>query len=230
MEKENQKSVTYCYDAAYNFDGIDQDFRDCTLFIPDQEPLQASRAILSNQSSFFYNVFTSDTEEAIKKEVEIKYNPCNAFPLLLEYIQTEFIEITPENIMPLIEISKYYLVDSLYDGLCEKLNEVLTKDNILDFVQVCYDNKLNAALEIISTHVSRLYDNINRDEFTNIFDIKTFCKILGDAVDIYDFDRTKMKIEIIKFMGDEQPQTQEEADALNNLVKFSNDVPNNWKA
>lgn len=219
--------TTYCSDIAYNCDEFYQnhDSADCTIIIPGQEPILAHRAILSSYSSFFENSFTSGMQEDSKRQVVIDFNPCNMLPDLIEYMYTEYITLTQENIMPLMELSKYYGVNSLYEGLCGKLNEEITPENILYFVQVCYENNLSFTLEIISKcHVARLYDSLDRSEFTNIFDIKTFCIILTEAVLTYGF-RGNLKNEVLQFMGNEQPQSSEEADALNSLSQFSKDVP-----
>lgn len=225
----SHKTVTYCADVAYNFEDFYQNqyFADCTIFIPDQPPMRVSRAVLSNFSSFFKSGFTSEMEESKTNEVQIKFNPCNMLPAVIHYMHTECIDVTPENIMPLIETSLYYGVDSLSEGLLAKLDEEVTPENVLYFVQSCYDNSLQRSLNVISKHVSRLYDSINREDIRNNFDIEVFCTILTDAVQVYGF-RGNLKNEILQFMKDAPVETQEQADALNSLAHLGKGIPSNW--
>lgn len=219
-----QKSTTYCSDIIYDFSTFydQKKFTDCTIVIRDPPAtIYAHRAVLANWSSFFCYNFTSGMQEDKERRIEIEFNPCNKLPEMIYFMYTEYINIDQDNIMPLIELSKHYDVESLYQGLVLKLDEVINEGNVLEFVQKCYENDLHHALSVIAKHVAKFYSSLNRKEFTNIFDIETFCAILTDAVLKYNF-KDDINAEILEFMNGEQPQTQEQCKALNDLSRLSN--------
>ena len=218
INSKNQVLEKINVDIEFDFNGIigQDNFTDYTIIIPGQNPFRVHRAILANYSLFFDNCLVSGLKEDTDGEFEVpKKTHYEIFPTLLQYMYTSEIDVTKENLLPLIEVSRYYQVQSLSEKLRTHINSILTPENALFFVNQCYLKELPLALEYVSNYISDHYSEISREGFGNSFDTKTFARILERAILNKSFEGN-VEAEIDNFMNGETP-SPEDAEILENL-------------
>ena len=169
---------TFLFHPILDFSSIRNELCDCVITIGDLE-IHAHRAVLSNFSDFFYNNFSYAFQESITSHVNIDWNPDGLMPSVIEFMYTCQLEITKDNIMPLLDISIFYGIKSLERNICEMLDTIDDVDVIYELVDTCYDKKLSSALNKLSaTVLLRVFDRLVMSVFTEKVDTMTFCNVL----------------------------------------------------
>ena len=192
---------------------------DCKIIFPDQTVIQCHKLILSNSSDVFNNFFTAGTEEARTGEIRITYNPGNLLPSVIRFMYTSLIEITRDNIMPLLEISHFYGINILREYINDILKKNISQDDLLHFVDVCYNMNLTNALLMLEPILAQNFKAIGIDNFSKKLDIETFCNVLKNALNSSIANDNDDVVQILNnFLNGAQPNPQERA-VLDDLVR-----------
>lgn len=176
-------SAELYYNPIFNF--IDflkkEKFTDCKVEFPDtmKKPIKAHAAILANSSIPFRNAM----EAGGTVTFEIYDDPMDLFPKVLDYLYSGEIQFIDEELMPLLHIAKVYNIPSLKDRLLLHLENVVNRDNIFDFYNVCYNYGLiSEAMDETESLIPYFVSNFNQlsiDNFSQCVDVFTFCKVLS---------------------------------------------------
>ena len=176
------------YDSIFDYsEFISDDFNqgenmitDCTLIIGDKR-YRSHTIILASSSIFFYNAFTSGMHEDVEREVKIYYNPKNVFLDVLRWFYTGKIQITPDNIMCIFAVSRFYGIKLLEKSIEDILNtDITTPDLLVLLINQCYESELNSELKYLIKFISNFYftNKISTMQLSEILDIPTFCQVL----------------------------------------------------
>jgi hypothetical protein len=168
----------------------------------EYEAIRAHRAILSNGSKTFYNIFTAgmvEQETGIVKELR---NPMNLLPDVIGYLYSGQLPFTDDKVMSLLTISLALEVDSLTKLLAAYITgpDCANADSLLDFLSQCYANELPEGLEFLEPVVAANYARISMGNMTQALDVEVFAHVLK-RVDMRLVDKV---MEINAFLGDYQ--------------------------
>jgi hypothetical protein len=174
------------YDPIFNYktflpaDDHPGQLCDCTLALPGGIQLEAHQIVLANSSQFFLNAFTSGMSEQETRTVTVGFNPCGLFPSVLHWMYTGEIEATPDTIMPLIAMARFFGIEALVDNLSSYFAVKIEPDLecVRQCVRQCYELELPTALEFLIPTISR-----NLEEPDSSFDMSW----LSDALDVATF-------------------------------------------
>lgn len=216
---QNEEDVIY-FDPIFDF----SEFRansghlyDCTIDLGDGTTVSAHQAILSTTSEFFFNAFTSGMTEQETRHVKLEVNPGNIFPLVLNWMYNGHIEITPDNIMALSVVTRFYGIGRLLASV-ERTIEACTQENpqnLIKFIQDCYEMELVEELDRLVPLIAKHFRSLNIQELSDNLDIRTFCKVR----DLLDWMSLEEKLHCTnRFLGDYQA-TDEELLILNDFLK-----------
>jgi hypothetical protein len=185
---------------------------DCVLRV-DGDEIPAHRIILANSSDFFMNAFTSGMQEAEQNIVEITYNPGNVFPKVLEFIYSGRIDFDPPELVPLLAVAAYYSIGSLTECLDEIMAREIRADNLIPFVQQCYEMGLQEALNALVPVIRRFVPDIPMDLLTHELDVRIFAQVVkGMQI------RVTTKTELLNsFLGEHVPD-EDEVKALEDAI------------
>lgn len=175
---------------------------DCKIIVDDKE-YDAHRVILANASIFFYNMFTSDMDEAKTCRVSFK-DENNVFQYILNWIYNGKISFPGDKIFPIIELSNFLGVDTLNTKLRDYLLEKTTQATIPQFL--CESTEKYPAVSIILTKkLSTILKDISRDEiekFIENISKDITCEMWGDTLENYDGSNDE-KLRLTEyFLGD----------------------------
>ncbi|OHT02081.1 BTB/POZ domain containing protein [Tritrichomonas foetus] len=203
MKKQNNFHVRTHYYPIYDFSNFccdDQKLADCQLILPSGEIIKAHILLLANSSEFFYNAFTSGMTEQVKREVNIKVNPMNLFPKVIQWIYSSQIQVEENEIMSLFSIARVYGINSLYNLLEEKIKQKINPNNIYDYINQCYDNELTSELLFLTQYIAYFLPQLNLQSLSDNLDVPTFCQVLEKC----EIEPEKKMTTLTTFLGNYQ--------------------------
>ncbi|XP_065215569.1 uncharacterized protein LOC135842128 [Planococcus citri] len=109
------------------------------------------RAVLASKSSYFHNLFTSNTDENFV-EFEIEDMDETSFNLILNYIYFEELEITPkENVVFLIKASERFEMKELFVKIekyvLDKTSDITNIFDLFAYLHTCTYTRLSVHIE-----------------------------------------------------------------------------------
>lgn len=129
----SHQGLTYCSELMHAMN----DFResevlcDVTICVEGQT-FHAHRTILAASSPYFKALFSNNMKEnSESKPIVLTDIDAGNMDCLLKYIYTGEIELTQENIRPIISAANYLLIQSLKDRCTKFLQKMLTPTNCL---------------------------------------------------------------------------------------------------
>ncbi|ELU10302.1 hypothetical protein CAPTEDRAFT_89177 [Capitella teleta] len=86
---------------------------DVTLKLPDDSTILCHKLILIAAIPYFEAMFQSGLKESQEQEVELKFSDADTIRMLVEYIYSNEIEITEDNVETLVDASELLLLNDL---------------------------------------------------------------------------------------------------------------------
>lgn len=201
QSEENVSHIEYFpLNDFSEFGGENPPLSDCKLILNDGNVIPSHTLILARGSQFFESAFTSGMAEDVNREVNVTFNPQNLFPAVVNYLYSGNIEVEQDQIMSLLAIAKYYGISSLYNEVAQRLQDEIDSNNIISFIEQCYNNELASELDYLIPRISELLQDINMAALSENLDLPTFCRILQHYNGL-----PAQKVELfILFIGDYQ--------------------------
>ena len=167
---QNEEDVIY-FDPIFDFSEFRADsghLYDCTIDLGDGTTVSAHQAILSTTSEFFFNAFTSGMTEQETRHVKLEVNPGNIFPLVLNWMYNGHIDITPDNIMALSVVTRFYGIGRLLASV-ERTMEILWINDYPEGYQYLIEDAPATYLDGFKAALVSVYgyQKINENLFVN---------------------------------------------------------------
>jgi hypothetical protein len=158
---------------------------DCRIHVlasPSASPsdvIAGHRVILSNSSDFFYNTFTAGMREAETGIVEIVCKPPSLFRSIVHWMYSENLEFNPTDIVNLIQVTHEYGILQLETFLLNELDSIVTPQNLLSFLDRCFEDQLPDAVVSMEPFLVRFLNELDPKELGRVCDVPTFVRVLG---------------------------------------------------
>eukprot|EP00112_Aurelia_sp_Birch-Aquarium-sp1_P015676 Seg350.6 transcript_id=Seg350.6/GoldUCD/mRNA.D3Y31 product="BTB/POZ domain-containing protein 2" protein_id=Seg350.6/GoldUCD/D3Y31 len=161
---------------------------DFTLISGDVR-IPVHKLILSSTSSVFYSQFYGPMAE---KGVELdlsSYGNADCIAEFLRYIYMDQILLNWENVFPILNLAKFYLISGLEEKCSKFLEESVTKENVLNALPQClaFGEKavIDSCLYTIAINASEI---VKRESFItlNLQSVKAILKL--DALNVNEID------------------------------------------
>jgi BTB/POZ domain/BTB And C-terminal Kelch len=125
---------------------------------------KAHRAILAYSSSYFERLLLSEFREALQPYVTLKLpDPQNVFPELLAFMYTGRVDITLDNVIPLLAVADHYLVEYLV-SLCNSfLASNIQRDTAVVIIKNALDFPFGDIIEKCITVIAKNFSHIEAD-------------------------------------------------------------------
>jgi hypothetical protein len=195
-------------------------FTDCEIHLFEIEnstefrTIRAHRAILSNSSEFFENMFTSGMIEAQTGILEIHGVSYEHLVEVVKFLYSGTIQFRDSSVMPLLSLARNYGIPALRILLGEYIQRA-SPETLLGFVAQCFDYELAEELRFLEDTVAEQYGNISMHNLSSALDVATFTRVLAKVKG----KRLEEKVEdLSKFLGGWECQPSEKA-AIGFLVK-----------
>eukprot|EP00112_Aurelia_sp_Birch-Aquarium-sp1_P019746 Seg4949.3 transcript_id=Seg4949.3/GoldUCD/mRNA.D3Y31 product="BTB/POZ domain-containing protein 2" protein_id=Seg4949.3/GoldUCD/D3Y31 len=161
---------------------------DFTLISGDVR-IPVHKLILSSTSSVFYSQFYGPMAE---KGVELdlsSYGNADCIAEFLRYIYMDQILLNWENVFPILNLAKFYLISGLEEKCSKFLEESVTKENVLNALPQClaFGEKavIDSCLYTIAINASEI---VKRESFIalNLQSVKAILQL--DALNVKEID------------------------------------------
>ena len=162
MSQDSPK--TFIFIPSFNYkEFLDDGFlTDCTIIYHNEgneHKIKAHIAIISSNSEFFFNAFTSGMSEQTTKTVDITVNPSNKFPEVLTFLYTGEIRLEDNNIMCILSIANFYGIPKLSQLIEQYLETSMNSSLLINCLKECYNFSLNNELNSLVKYVAKyIYD------------------------------------------------------------------------
>lgn len=185
---------------------------DCELITKNPEgsqisTIRAHKVVLANSANYFLDAFTSGMEETVTGKVDILLNTKDdtLFRKVLHWMYTGSIDFAELEFIPILHIVRYFGVHSLEKQLQDYLSLKINPDNILTYVNQCYELQFPSELQLFVPYLAQYFDQIHMSELSKSLDVRTFCQVIKEK----DFG-VEQRIKIIsQFMSGYKPLDQE---------------------
>jgi hypothetical protein len=143
----------------------------------DYRVIRAHRAILSNSSQFFENIFTSGMMETQTGVLEIRGNYQHLLQVV-RFLYSGTLQFVDNSVMQLFSLAEHYGIQSMRQMLTAYLRAA-PPELLLGFVAQCFDYELVEGLRFLEDFVARQYSNISMHNLSIALDVVTFTHVLG---------------------------------------------------
>ncbi|KAH0787642.1 BTB/POZ domain containing protein [Histomonas meleagridis] len=148
-------------------------------------------------------------KEASTCIVSAKVNPENLLPKVISWMYDGKLSFNFEQVVPLLAISRCYVIPKLTSELHKFLNNNLNSSNILKLVKKCYDLELPSELEALESYLTKYLLEIPIEDLSDELDVFVFARTVKKAT-----MPTDIKVKLVsKFLG-EYETNQNEKEAL----------------
>ncbi|ELU17574.1 hypothetical protein CAPTEDRAFT_106809, partial [Capitella teleta] len=165
---------------------------DVTLKLPDDSTISCHKLILIAASPYFETMFQSGLKESQEQEVELKFSDADTIRMLVEYIYSNEIEITEDNVETLVDASELLLLKDLKISCEDFFVKMLNSSNCskLRLLGTKYDlrNLIASTFEFIALHFE---DVVNSRDFDQLAE--------EDVLEVISDDRLVAKNEGVVF-------------------------------
>ncbi|ELU08836.1 hypothetical protein CAPTEDRAFT_81395, partial [Capitella teleta] len=164
---------------------------DVTLKLPDDSTIPCHKLILIAASQYFEHMFQSGFKESVEQEVELKFSDADTIRMLVEYIYSNEIEITEDNVETLVDASELLLLEDLKISCEDFITKILNVSNCCQFCKLGrkyrIENLVANSLEFIASH----FENVKSSNFNQLSE--------EDVVEVISDDRLTAKNEGVVF-------------------------------
>jgi hypothetical protein len=157
---------------------------DCRIHVlsvadsPPSDVIIAHQVLLSNSSDFFYNTFTAGMRETETGVVEVICKPPTLFRSIVRWMYSGKFEFNPDDIVNLIQVTHEYGIQALEGFLSNELQTVVTAQNLLHFLDKCFEYQLPDAIQHLEPFLIKFLREIDPKELGRVCDVATFVKVL----------------------------------------------------
>ena len=198
---------------------------DCSIFLGKKEDnpkeLRAHILVLANSSGYFFDMFTGQMSEAETHQVYITHNPKGLLPKVIEFMYTGSIKWLKEQTMALYSIARFYKISELEKGIQNELNNNVNANNLMDYVDQCYDLELKPELRALESFIIKFYSEIPLDTLSEHLDVETFSHVLEAPEIKVKYDSKKLIQLITDFLQGYEFDSEEEKENLLRLLNKS---------
>lgn len=206
-------SKDFYYQDIFNYSSFLKDdfLTDCEIRIhskekaPEFTSIKAHRLVLANSSVFFHALFTSGMEESQTGVVDVYDDIHSLLTKIIDWMYSGIINFTLNDLIPLLNLSHKYGIDQLETILKDDLSKHVNAANVLKFAQICYDDELQNALDILIPFLSLHFSEIKIQDFSNTLDVATFAKVIKET----DLSTEEKIIKITDFLQNWEPSAEE---------------------
>jgi hypothetical protein len=179
----------------------------------DYQVIRAHRAILSNSSEFFENMFTSGMIEAKTGILEIR-GIYQHLVQVVRYLYSGDLQFVNGSVMQLLSLATHYGIHSLRSLLSAYIQQS-SPEVLLGFIAQCFNYELADELRFLEDFVARHYSNISMHNLSTALDVVTFVHVLAK---VEGRSLSEKFSDLIQFLGDWECSAQERA-AIGALFK-----------
>lgn len=216
------QGLTYCSEILRQMNEFRESNILCdALICVDGKTFPAHRTVLASASPYFKALFSSNLGElnVESKPIVVSDIDTTNMTKLLQYIYTGEIELTEENIKPIISAANYLLISSLKDRCTRFLQRMLTPSNCLGIESTALKYDCEALRDSATSYIRDNFIPIsNSDEFMEL-DFKRL-------TDLVSSDDTKVDCEeqifeaIMKWVNHDLENRKHTFKELVNFVRF----------
>ena len=159
----NAVPVTTTYSSQMRALVNDDEFSDVVFLVEDQ-PVHAHRAILAQRCDHFAAMFRSGMRESVELMVPIPDISRHVFMLLMEYIYTDTVKIEVENAIELYIASDLYNLERLRDMCCTVVRRNLNAENAGPLLQSAAENHCAILREVCMSYIVENFDVVSKTD------------------------------------------------------------------
>jgi RCC1 and BTB domain-containing protein len=174
----NAIPVTTTYSSQMRALVNDEEFADLVFIVEDQ-PVYAHRAILAHRCEHFAAMFRSGFRESTERTVVMPNTSRQVFLLLLEYIYTDFVKIELEHAIELYIASDLYQLERLRDMCCTVVRRNLNAENAGPLLQSASDSHCQVLKEVCMTYILDNFDIVTKTDGIKHVSHSTLLEILS---------------------------------------------------
>jgi hypothetical protein len=193
---------------------------DCEIRIYDSDrtsfrSVPAHRVVLANSSVFFYNTFTSHMTEELTGIVEVVVSVPELFESIITWFYTGLIDFDESHLMLLLDWSQLYGIIRLRDLVLDALPSIVNPDNLIGFIQQCFDYEIADPLQFLEPAIGHLFRELSISVLSEALDVSTFAR----ALKYTDLSNVERVAAIETFLGDWQPTLDEKNSLAEALLR-----------
>jgi hypothetical protein len=174
----------------------DRRFVDCEIRVfetestDDYQSIHAHRAILANACEFFYNMFTSGSQETVTGVVEVRGISYEPFCRVVEFLYSGNLLLVDDHVMIYMYLAKHFGIHLLQDLLetYSHSDQAADGDKIVRFIDQCFHYELKEELKYLEPVIAARYTLISIQNLSSTLDVCTFAHVLA-KVDMSWSDR-----------------------------------------
>lgn len=169
---------------------------DCRIIFPDNTEMKCHKMILSNSSKFFFNAFTGDMAEQATGVVNVNFNPGNLLQKVIKWMyngRIELDETSKKELMQLYAIVHFYGIETLKADVEKKIDSVVNNNNILDYVDICYEEDLQEPLNALAPKIGKNIEKFDVKVLSDKLDVRVYSLAMRESGLSDDMRLIKMK-------------------------------------
>lgn len=188
----------------------------------NEKTFHCHKFILIAMSDFFKTMLSSPMRESKVNYVELKgFSSANVFAMVLDYFYTGSLNITPENILNILEIASQLQINDILTICSDYLIKILTIQNCVIVLKLaetfCLRNVIELCTQYLCDNIIEIYQNAY-DQFAQLS--LEQLKYLLNSESLLGCSELDLFLMIVKWIEAEQQQRLEHAAELVRSVRF----------
>ncbi|GAM17293.1 hypothetical protein SAMD00019534_004680 [Acytostelium subglobosum LB1] len=124
------------------------------------------RIILAYSSEFFATLLSSEFRESTQALIELKLpDPHNVFKEVLSFMYDGRVLLSPDNVIPLLSMAKYYIIKPLVTLCMQYIEHNLHRENVLTILKASisfhFDDIVDRCLYIVAKNFPNICETMN---------------------------------------------------------------------
>jgi RCC1 and BTB domain-containing protein len=163
LSGETSAIVTTAYTTQMRDMVNDEEFAD-VIFMVENQPVYAHRAILAQRSNHFAAMFRSGMRESVERTIPIMGISRPVFLMLLEFLYTDSVKIDVDKSIELYIAADIYRLERLRDMCCTVVRRNLTAENAGPLLQSADENHCQILRELCMSYIVKSFDIVSKTE------------------------------------------------------------------
>lgn len=138
------------------------EFIDVIINSSNERKYPGHKIILANESKWFKDYFIANKSDDPVQVVNLPYDPENSFDFLIQFVYTERLTLSVQNISNILAVSQYYKFNKLHMIASRFLNNILCVENSVFLCTNLIKNELYAYAVLIAPIFAQEFAKIQK--------------------------------------------------------------------
>lgn len=147
-------------------------------FSNQNKTVYAHKLILITRSEYFRTLFASGMQECSSNTIELENQDYQIFLLMLEFMYTSILRVTPANIVALLSCANQFGVTDLKDTIAGYFSKNIDADTVCYLMEESVFYAADELFKICMVYVANNTEKILQSEQLKHLSLETFTKIL----------------------------------------------------